>query len=52
MLLHVSALMEDNGQYVVENLVKHAMPSITGALLPHYDVLRCDYKQLAEELME
>jgi hypothetical protein len=50
MLLHVGALMEDNEQYVVENLVKFAMPSITALLMPHYDILRRDYKQMAEEI--
>jgi hypothetical protein len=50
MLLHVSALMEGNGQYVVEDLVKFAMLSITALLMPHYDILRRDYKLMAEEL--
>jgi hypothetical protein len=50
MSLHVSALMEDNGQYVVENLVNFAMPSITALLMSHYDILPRDYKQMAEEI--
>ncbi len=50
MLLYVSGLMQDNGQYVVENLVRYAKPSLTTSLLPHYDIMRTDYKQMAEEI--